>query len=272
MSKDTIVTESGPADAGPADAFSDLIAAQRRPAHSKTFGGGTLERRSIAEQVAHRILGMIKSGNLKTGDRLPTEAQMGIAFGISRPPLREALKALTLMGVLQSRQGGRYTVTDLSPSRLVAPFNTMLTAVDYDVHTQFEARSTVDVELVRLCAIRATADERQRIVKLAVDGRAFEGDPVAFRLMDIEFHQALNDGGRNPLLSAMAQGLYDLGLDVRRIASEVPGVIKKSVGQHIEVAEAIAAGDADSAMAAYRRHIAHVRDTTIQAMGRAAEE
>ena len=65
---------------------------------------------------------------------------MGIAFGIIRPPLREALKALTLMGVLESRQGGRYTVTDLSPSRLVAPFNVMLSIGDYDVNEHFEAR------------------------------------------------------------------------------------------------------------------------------------
>jgi GntR family transcriptional repressor for pyruvate dehydrogenase complex len=132
---------------------------------------------------------------------------MTIAFGISRPPLREALKALTLMGVLSSRQGGRYTITDLTPSRLVAPFNTMLSVADYDVHQQFEARTVVDLELVRLCAERATPEERQRILKLAIDGRAFNDDPVAFRLIDIEFHQALNTGSRNPLLASLAQVL-----------------------------------------------------------------
>ncbi len=245
------------------NAIAELMA-EGRETPAKDFGGGTLERRSIAEQVANRILSMIKSGNLKTGDRLPTEQQMGIAFGISRPPLREALKALTLMGVLASRQGGRYTVTDLSPSRLVAPFNTMLAVADYDVHQQFEARTVVDLELVRLCAERASPDQRQRILKLAVDGHAFEGDPVAFRLLDIEFHQAINTGAGNPLLAALAQGLYDLGLDVRRLASEMPGVIVKSVGQHVTVAEAIRDRDAGAAVAAYRSHLEHVRDTTIQ--------
>ncbi|MBA3520205.1 MAG: FadR family transcriptional regulator [Rhizobiales bacterium] len=103
-------------------------------------------------------MAMFKSGNLKAGDRLPTEQQMGIAFGISRPPLCEALKALTLMGVLESRQGGRYTVTDLSPSRLVAQFNVMLSVGDYDVHEHFEARAVVDLELVRLCTERASPE------------------------------------------------------------------------------------------------------------------
>ncbi len=260
------VGEGGP------DAFDDLVAAANRPVPERSFGGGRLERRSIAEQVAGRILGMIKSGNLKAGDRLPTEQQMGIAFGISRPPLREALKALTLMGVLRSRQGGRYTVTDLSPSRLVAPFNVMLSGADLDVHEHFEARAVVDLELVRLCTERATPEQRQRILKLAVDGRAFHLDPVAFRLLDIEFHQALNDGGRNRLLSTLAQGLYDVGLDVRRVASAVPGVIEKSVAQHQEIAEAVIAEQADVAVRAYRRHLEHVRDTTLQSMASASQQ
>jgi GntR family transcriptional repressor for pyruvate dehydrogenase complex len=231
------------------------------------FGGVPLDRRSISEQVANRILSMIKSGNLKSGDRLPTEQQMGIAFGISRPPLREALKALTLMGVVESRQGGRYTVTDLSPSRLVAPFTVMLSVGDYDVEEHFEARAVVEVELVRLAGLRATPEQRQRLMTLAVDGRAFHEDPVAFRLLDIEFHQALNDASHNRFLSTLAQGLYDVGLDVRRIASTLPGVIEKSVRQHVEVAEAIAAADGNAAAAAYRRHLEHVRDSAIQSMG-----
>jgi GntR family transcriptional repressor for pyruvate dehydrogenase complex len=194
---------------------------------------------------------------------------MGIAFGISRPPLREALKALTLMGVLESRQGGRYSVTDLSPSRLVAPFNVMLSVGDYDVNEHFEARTVVDLELIRLCTIRATPEQRQRIMQHAIDGKAFYHDPVAFRLLDIEFHQSLNDAAENRLLSALAQGLYDIGLDVRRVASAMPGNIEKSVGQHIEVANAVVANDPDAAVAAYRHHLEHVRDTTIEAMNRA---
>lgn len=261
MSKSATAKVTQPASAGAG--FAGLVEGERDTAD---FGGGTLERRSLAEQVATRIMAMIKSGNLKSGDRLPTEQQMTIAFGISRPPLREALKALTLMGVLASRQGGRYTITDLSPRRLVGPINTMLSVADYDVHEQFEARSVVDLALVRQCVERATPEVRQRIHKLAVDGRAFEGDPVAFRLLDIEYHQAINAGAGNSLLSALAQVLYDLGLDVRRTASEMTGVIKTSVEQHVRVADAILAGDADAAAAAYRTHLEHVRDTTIQSM------
>ncbi|MCB9992820.1 MAG: FadR family transcriptional regulator [Hyphomicrobiaceae bacterium] len=250
------------------DGFAALLEAERRPAPKESFAPALLDRQSISEQVANRILAMIKSGNLKSGDRLPTEQQMCIAFGISRPPLREALKALTLMGVLESRQGGRYTVTDLSPSRLVAPFSVMLSVTEYDVHEHFEARAVVDLALVRMCTERAVPEMRKRILDLARDGRAFHHDPVAFRLLDIEFHQAINIGAGNEMLQALAQGLYDVALDVRRLASTVPGTIEISVRQHCDVAEAIMDDDAEAAVVAYRAHLEHVRDTTIQSMNK----
>ncbi len=246
--------------------FSQLGGGSPTDGPTSDFAGADLDRRSISEQVASRIMAMIKSGNLKSGDKLPTEAQMTIAFSISRPPLREALKALTIMGVLESRQGGRYTVTDLSPSRLVAPFNAMLSVVDFDANEHFETRVIVDCELVRLCALRAEPETRARILKLAIDGKAFRHDPVAFRLLDVEFHQTLNFGANNLLLSAIAQGLYDLGLEYRRAASSISGNIEISVRQHVEVARAIMARDPQAASDAYRRHLEQVRDTTLHSM------
>lgn len=235
------------------------------------FGGPILARQPISEQVSRRILGMVKSGNLRPGDRLPTEAQMAVALGISRPPLREALKALTIMGVLESRQGGRYSVTDLSPSRLVAPFNAMLSVAEYDIDEHFDCRQIVDVELVRICTIRATPEERSRILRLAHDGQAFLTDPIGFRLLDYEFHQALNAGAHNTMLATVALGLYDVALDARRIASAAPGVISVSVAQHIEVAEAVMAHDEERAVGAVTRHLEHVRDSTRRSMAQMAQ-
>ena len=227
------------------------------------FDDRSSQRESIAQQVASRILDMIKSGNLVTGDRLPTEQQMCVAFAISRPTLREALKALTVMGVLKSRQGGRYTVTDLSSKRLVEPFNIMLSTAGYDADEHFEARVLIDLELVRLCSVRAADDLKNRIVKLAKDGHAFYNDPVAFRLLDIEFHEAINLGAQSPILSTLSRCLYDIGLDLRRVASEMQGVIRTSVKQHCLIADAIMFQNTAAAAQAYELHLKHIRDTTI---------
>ena len=253
------------------DAFAAIVKAQKAAEPDLGFAGGTLARPSISEQVSNRILAMIKSGNLKAGDKLPTEQQMCLAFGISRPPLREALKALTLMGILESRQGGRYMVTDLSPTRLVTPFNVLLSVADDDLEVQFEARAVVELELVRFCVERANDEQRARILSLAKDGRTFYKDPVGFRLLDAEYHQAINEGANNTILSTISEGLYNVAIDARRIASATPGVIEISTDQHCRVAEAIAAGNADEAVQAYREHLEQVLDTTIRAIREQSE-
>ena len=74
------------------------------------------------------------------------------------------------MGVLESRQGGR--LTDPSPSRLVAPFNSMLSLADYDVSEHFETRTLVDLELVRCAPSGQMPEPRQGIMKLAIEGGA----------------------------------------------------------------------------------------------------
>ena len=245
------------------EAIAAQIAAESAERSEQSLMAGQVDRRSISEQVATRIMAMIKSGNIRSGDRLPTEAQMGLAFGISRPPLREALKALTLMGLLESRQGGRHTVTDLSPGRLASPFTGMMPVTDYDVSAHFQAREVVDLALVRLCCRNASAAQRQRILKLATDGRAFYADPVAFRLMDIEFHQSINAASGNRFLALVSQCLYDVHLEVRRAASAAPGNIPRSVEQHIDVANALMIKDEPAAVALFRSHLEHVRDSTI---------
>ncbi len=246
--------------------FAAMVKAQDKDTLSHNLAGEPLERASISEQVSGRILAMIKSGNLKSGDKLPTEQQMCLAFGISRPPLREALKALTLIGVLKSRQGGRYLVTDLTPSRLVTPFNVLLSVAEHDLHVQFESRAVIELELVRFCTERASVKQRARIMALAQDGYAFQDDPVGFRLLDLEYHQAINQGANNSILATLSEGLYNVAIDARRLASSKPGVIATSVMQHCEVAQAIEAGDASSAMHAYRLHLQHVLDTTLSAI------
>lgn len=250
------------------DAFETLIAGDPPDATADALAGVPLQRRSIAEQVAARILSLVKSGNLKAGDRLPTEHQMAIALGISRPALREALKALIVLGVLESRQGGRYMVTDLSPGRLSTPLQFLMFVKDYDVAVHFEARAAVDLELVRLANERASDDERRRIVALAEDGSAFVSDPVGFRVLDFEFHQTINEAARSPLLKTISEGLYNVALDIRRIATETPGVIPTSVEDHRQIARAILVREGTAAVAAYREHLRHTRQTTEKALGR----
>jgi GntR family transcriptional repressor for pyruvate dehydrogenase complex len=175
------------------------------------------------------------------------------------------LKKLSVLGVTESRQGGRYYITDLSTRRLIEPMHYMVMLQDYDVGAHLEARIAVDLALTRLACERSTPEEIAKVRELAKAGHQFTHDPVGFRLLDVEFHRTINEAARSPMLARLSQSLYELGFEFRRIATETSGVIPKSLADHDLIARALAARDPDMAEKAFRRHLNNVRESTIQA-------
>ena len=88
-------------------------------------------------------------GMLRAGDRLPSERELIDIFGISRPSLREALRALSILGVVDSRHGGGAFVTDLEARTLLAPLDFFLSLSETNLADAFEARRIVEIEIVR---------------------------------------------------------------------------------------------------------------------------
>jgi GntR family transcriptional repressor for pyruvate dehydrogenase complex len=65
---------------------------------------GTLQKEALSEKIAERLLSLIKEKQLKPGDRLPPERELAVTMGVSRPSLREALRALSIMRIIENRQ------------------------------------------------------------------------------------------------------------------------------------------------------------------------
>jgi len=225
-----------------------------------------LSRKPAAERVANRLLELIRSGNLKAGDKLPTETELGTALHVSRPVIREALRSLSIMGIVESRQGGRCYVTDLKPSRLLGPLQLVIAVDETNVDALFEARVLVEGELLRLGVGQLQATDLRRLKDLVKAGYDVVGDPVGFRLLDHEFHSMLMRLAANPFLERMAETLYELGMEYRRAASQTPGVIDRSVREHEAIVDALVQGDATQAVAAMKTHLDSIRRTTFEAM------
>jgi GntR family transcriptional repressor for pyruvate dehydrogenase complex len=225
-----------------------------------------LARKPAAERVADRILELIGSGNLQAGDKLPTENELATAMQVSRPVVREALRGLSILGVVESRQGGRCYVTDLSPARLMAPLQMVIAIDETNVDALYEARVAIEGELIRLGARRVTDAQLLRLRELVKAGYELTGDAVGFRVIDLEFHQLLMDAAVNPFLSRSARSLYELGIEYRRIASETPGVIVRSAAEHEAIVEALASRDPEAAAAAMRAHLQSIARSTVAAM------
>lgn len=225
-----------------------------------------LDRRPVAERVAKRMLELISSGNLKAGDKLPTENELAAALSVSRPVVREALRGLSILGVVESRQGGRCYVTDLAPARLMAPLQMVIAVDETNVDALYEARLAVEGEIVRLAAVRATPDDLAVLADLVTAGYSLTADPVGFRVMDHEFHATLSRLGGNPFLERAARSLYELGMEYRRVASDTLGVVARSAVEHEAIVAALKARDPEKAAVAMRAHLTSISRTTYEAM------
>ena len=180
--------------------------------------------------------------------------------------VREALRGLSILGVVESRQGGRCYVTDLAPARLVAPLQMVIAIDETNVDALYEARVAVEGEIVRLAATRATPDDLAVMADLVTAGYSLTADPVGFRVMDHEFHATLSRIGGNPFLERAARSLYELGMEYRRVASDTPGVVARSAVEHEAIVTALRTRDPEKAAVAMRAHLSSISRTTHAAM------
>ena len=218
---------------------------------------------STSERIAERVRDLVRSGTLAAGDKLPSENALAKSFQVSRPVVREALRGLAMLGIVESKQGGGCFVTDLEIDRLMAPLSFVLSLREYPLESLFGARSVIDAGVAADAARNASEAQRERLGQLVDIGFRLVDDPVGFRVMDAEFHTLVSESADNAFLDRVSRSLYGLAMETRRRVSAQPGVLKRSVEDHAAIARAIEARDADAAAAAMSAHVEHIRHTTM---------
>jgi GntR family transcriptional repressor for pyruvate dehydrogenase complex len=225
--------------------------------HFSTRSGSA--RRSVTDDAITRIRHMILTGELSPGDKLPPEADLAANLGLSRTSLREAVRALTLLGVIDTRQGDASYITNLGPELL-------LRALGLAMDLQREETMADLVGVRRILEPSATAMAATRIVPTEVDRlrtliRPELGQDHARELVELdwEFHHAIAQASGNDLLAALLDGLTAPTVRMRTWRGlSVPGVIEETLDQHRAIVDALAAGDAELARAAATVHVASV--------------
>jgi GntR family transcriptional repressor for pyruvate dehydrogenase complex len=229
-----------------------------------------IKKEGVAEKVVQRILDLVRSGNLKAGDRLPAEREMIDIFGISRPTLREALRSLATLGVIEMRHGGGAFVTDLHAKSLLAPLDFFLSLSAENAQEVFECRRLIEIEIARKCAEKASPKAIDELEAMLSAQEKITDDPVAFRILDSEFHEKLFQIAGNAIMERLAQGFYNLGLDARRKATASPLVTRQSLKDHAEIVAGVKKGSVKQTAAAMDRHLRHIEATTLEAMKQAS--
>lgn len=230
-----------------------------------------IERVSVAEQVARNLLDLIRTGSVRPGQQLPTERELAATLQVSRPSVREAVRGLQILGVLRARQGGGLFVTSLKAAEILAPLQMLITLSADNFEALHESRVVVEGAIGRLLSQKITAATIVRLRRMVEIQETLTGNPVAFRVSDMEFHRTLGAALDNPFLERIAESLYVLGFEYRKIAWETPGVLARSVRDHEQIVSALDARDPERIAAAMVRHMRSVHETTKAAMKKKAE-
>jgi DNA-binding FadR family transcriptional regulator len=215
----------------------------------------TYPRRGLHGAIVHDIGVRILRGELRPGDPLPTEEELGGEPGVSRTVLREAVKVLAAKRLVESRPKTGTRVLPRSEWNLIDP-DVMAWRLEADPDEQFFAdvidlRRIVEPEAAALAATRATDEEREELAEsFEAMRKALEDDePDAYLSADLRFHAILLEACHNELLEQMAAMLR---ATFRALFIRTSATRAQALPLHAAVLDAIRAGDAGAAEEATR--------------------
>jgi DNA-binding FadR family transcriptional regulator len=226
-----------------------------------------IESRSKSAYAAEQLISAIKDGTYKKGDRLPSARVLAEEMGVSRPLIREALAALQITGIIESRAGdGTYIRRAIGDSNLEEHVLSILEE-DKDPMEVLEARRVLEEGTVKLAVERVGPEDLEKMKRIlalekeATADRNYEGYVKA----DRNFHLAIVTAAHNSLLAAAVLPL--IGVMGQRVWGGIDQLyvfntqgIAQTLKEHKRILEAIRKKDAQEAEGAMRCHLKNARD------------
>jgi GntR family transcriptional repressor for pyruvate dehydrogenase complex len=209
------------------------------------------------DQVVAFVRGLIDRGRLRPGDRLPAERQLAARIGVSRPSVRAGLHALAAMGVVRSRHGSGTYIPDGPPLLGCEPLRFLAALHGFTRDEMYETRRILETEAAGLAAERATADHLATLAEELAGLFANRDNPGPFLVHDINFHRAVADAARNPIVSALVGMVSALYYERRRETATRAHAsdLRDAADAHRRIYQAIRARNADAARRAMNDHL-----------------
>lgn len=232
-------------------------------ANVKRESPASLRPPKMADYVLRELRRQIVSGELPEGANLPTEGQLVEQFGVSRTPVREAIRALEFEGLVDSRQGARNGASVRSPSTAIAARHTgmILRRRGASLADVYQARMAIEPFAARLLAQSRSPEAVARLKRLHARECELVDDPPAWGRAAAAFHQAVVALSGNLTLAVLSAQLDDIvsGQIAVEMAeageTENPGDRGKADAAHARFIKLVEQGDADKAEAFWRAHL-----------------
>lgn len=220
-----------------------------------------VKTKRIYEEIVDQISDLMAEGNLRPGDKLPSERDLAERLQVSRASVRDAIRALEIMGLIEIRPGEGTFVKDSGPSEIIQPL-AMFIAVERSAFFEiYEVRKILETATARLAAGRVEPEELSRIED-AYKGmlRCFSSsDPEQGEIYDAQFHYAIAEAAHNNLLmklmNTISETFHKSISTARQQLYLTPGNAETLLEQHGLVLNAIRTGDGETAAREMLHHL-----------------
>jgi DNA-binding FadR family transcriptional regulator len=211
----------------------------------------SLKKESVLQSVINRLTDAIKSGELKPGDKMPSEVELAEALGVARSSVREAIKILSYLGVLESRRSeGTFVCSGFSES-MIDPMVYGIYLNQDSVENLMELREMTETGMMRIAIAHHSESELrelEQILRKMEEAPKDRKDPVkAFFREDDRFHDKIAEMGKNPMADKINRIVRSLTYDLR----------------YKTVSEMIASGRTEELIEAHRRLLEAIREGNL---------
>jgi GntR family transcriptional regulator, transcriptional repressor for pyruvate dehydrogenase complex len=216
----------------------------------------TIKKTRVSEKAVDQIKELIVRDNLGPGSKLPSERHLVTAFGISRTSIRESLRILEIMGLVEVKPGKGVFVKRLTAD-LFAPLSLLTSNYKETLHHHFEARLLLEPEASALAAERASKKEigKMRKVIESFKNNLEKDNLVGLIMADIQFHRLIANATNNRTIEMTMNSItrYDFGGWKMSLRTKKRPL--KTIEEHTKILNAIEAGDKKMARSAMRSHL-----------------
>ncbi len=228
-----------------------------------------VRKTSVVQSAISKIKELIDQEYFKFGEKLPPERELARLLGISLPSLREALRALSILGIAEMRPGsGTYLRSSMS-NWSSDPFS-LLFNLSKPVHIDlFEARMGIEGIIAELAAKKRTREDLQAMEAALQEMRSHLQDKKEYIKYEIEFHQAIIRAAKNVILEDFMEKMYKILFESRkRTVEQLRDVYRESYLDHYQIYRHIKARDPKKAGRAMVNNLTEVEERLRQGRGK----
>lgn len=218
-----------------------------------------MERQSLSDRLARQIRGSIQGGDFRRGDRLPPIMEMARRFGVGHPTIREALKKLEAMGVVEIRHGSGVYVSRCEELLVLASPDYSGTPTRKLLVDLIRARTPLEMQSASDAVANASADDlREMRRQLDLAGENLTNDDK-LNTLNMGFHFQVARASGNTVLAQILSALHALFTNEQRLILDIFGSTERDHAEHLSILDAIERRDEPLAVERMRAHLEGVR-------------